>query len=147
MLNMQVLELAGIPDPSTDNRVGPIYPRGKRIEGLNLNAALDHTESRTFEILQVRFFVFFVRLFFYFGFRSSNGVPTIPTNLTGANCDMILISSPNGVPTTPTNYPGTVCVKFSKIITCDTFLIAAQTACLQPRRITQTQTGCSQRPC
>jgi hypothetical protein len=46
----QVLELASIRDASTDNRVGPIYPRGKRIECLDLGVPLENANSNTFEV-------------------------------------------------------------------------------------------------
>lgn len=47
-----MLELASLRDPTTDNRVGPIYPRGKRIEGLNLATPLENANSQTFEVLK-----------------------------------------------------------------------------------------------
>jgi len=46
----QVLELASLRDAATDNRVGPIYPRGKRIECLDLGVPLENANSNTFEV-------------------------------------------------------------------------------------------------
>ena len=44
------LRNAGLRDPTSENRQGPIYPRGKRIEGCNLEAPLENANSRTFQV-------------------------------------------------------------------------------------------------
>mmetsp|Transcript_9898 Transcript_9898/g.23877 ORF Transcript_9898/g.23877 Transcript_9898/m.23877 type:complete len:674 (+) Transcript_9898:46-2067(+) len=48
----QCLELSGVPDPSADLNTGPIYPRGKRIHGIDLHENLENANSKTFVILQ-----------------------------------------------------------------------------------------------
>jgi hypothetical protein len=52
-VNVQVLQVKGLPDPSADRNNGPIYMQGKRIEGLDLAYPLELAKSTTFDILRV----------------------------------------------------------------------------------------------
>eukprot|EP00286_Rhodomonas_abbreviata_P029118 CAMPEP_0181293068 /NCGR_PEP_ID=MMETSP1101-20121128/2861_1 /TAXON_ID=46948 /ORGANISM="Rhodomonas abbreviata, Strain Caron Lab Isolate" /LENGTH=674 /DNA_ID=CAMNT_0023397617 /DNA_START=97 /DNA_END=2121 /DNA_ORIENTATION=+ len=48
----QVLELSGVPDKSAARSDGPVYPRGKELESLNLDGELLFANSTTFKILE-----------------------------------------------------------------------------------------------